>query len=139
MLLQLAVLTYHDVIALPPLDMQLLLILFLGLLTAAVCDAAGQVSPMTAAGNHGLGSPGIHSTPASKKSAGLVPLVGDPMKLYDVRLKVGNQCFTALLDSGSSNLILPGTDCIGCGPVPTSYKPSTVLVSRQRIFISTTS
>ena len=74
-----------------------------------------------------MGSSGINldSFTPSQKSASSVLLVGNPVDLYDVRLQVGNQVFTALLDSGSSDLILPGTECIGCGPVSTSYKPGT--------------
>jgi hypothetical protein len=61
---------------------------------------------------------------AAEKFSMSVPLVGNPLDLYSVRLQVGNQYFAAMLDSGSSNLILPGKDCFGCGPVLAAYTPS---------------
>ena len=65
-----------------------------------------------------------HPTNAAGKASRAVSLVGNPVELYNVRVQVGNQHFQVILDSGSSNLILPGEHCFGCGPVPTSYKPS---------------
>ena len=70
-------------------------------------------------------SPGTDTLIASEKFTRSIPLMGNPVDLYEVRLQVGNQIFTAILDSGSSNLIVPGTDCVGCGPILTSYKPGT--------------
>ena len=52
-----------------------------------------------------------------------VPVVGNPTDMYTVSLQLGKQFFDVMLDSGSSNLILPGIDCIGCESVPTVYAP----------------
>ena len=109
-------------------DVMLILVLFLVLLASSKCDTLKDV-PVTVTKYHSLLSPKLNPITAAEtflsSTAMSVPLVGNPVDLYNVRIQVGGQYFTTLLDSGSSNLILPGTDCFGCGSVPAAYRPST--------------
>ena len=50
-------------------------------------------------------------------------LTGNPVDLYNIFLQVGKKDFDVLFDTGSSNIVLPGINCVGCGSVSSTYQP----------------
>jgi hypothetical protein len=48
----------------------------------------------------------------------VILLRGCPKLMYSTMLRVGNQELEAVIDTGSSNLLLMGADCMGCSDTP---------------------
>ena len=57
------------------------------------------------------------------QSAYSLRLSGNVLETYFMPLRVGNQHFDIEVDTGSSNLVLPGYGCVGCGANPHPYIP----------------
>jgi len=60
------------------------------------------------------------------KSGSVIPMAGGYMTtgFYYVNISVAGQQFSMLLDTGSSNLAVPGVQCPTCGTDPNRYVPS---------------
>lgn len=65
-------------------------------------------------------------SPGPKEYAVPTPVLlkGCPKQMYTATMHVGNQDFDVLADTGSSQLILFGEDCMGCSPGMKRYRPS---------------
>jgi hypothetical protein len=60
------------------------------------------------------------------RAGSVIPMAGGFVSLgyYYVNVSVGTQSFSLLLDTGSSNLAVPGVQCPTCGSDPNRYDPS---------------
>ena len=77
-----------------------------------------HVRPWAAPVEHAL----LHAPPGARARAGrqlsdvppAVNLSGCPSQMYTTSVRVGAEEFEAVVDTGSSPLLLVGADCIGC-------------------------
>ena len=79
------------------------------------------------AGQHGRMSQTFgglaHPSAVSSAVPRQLRLRGCPSQMYTAALQVGGQDVAALVDTGSSSLVLLGNDCIGCDSNAVRYRP----------------
>ncbi len=55
---------------------------------------------------------------AAESKPARILLRGCPKLMYTALLHIGNQDLEAVIDTGSSNLVLMDADCMGCSATP---------------------